>query len=456
MKAFLERILRATRALGRLATGAFVIATVFATSACSPPVRIKDVTLMRKSPTAAQYQVICMNDDSKGTVFVRAFAETADHRRTTLYQPGKVQAIDEGASVTAAILRPDPTAFDADEVVIEMYTADNVVIDSKTLHTPLHWDARTLTSRGAQSTQLDIDSGFVFLLLQDFMLQDFDSIDETLRRFKDVSQHEPSGHLPMDDFRQAMQASYYTLSPQKYMAAVAKWRLADPQGVGAAIAEAIGSEMIARNSRRSQLTRAAPDAPARVADGPAIHAEKALDGVDALGKTFPLWYLERLWAGSEVLSDSELRARFAEATSAFPAYTALYVPMSARFAPPYANNWDAVEELVNGGANRIDGPGSSSGYADIYLRIADAIPDSSQVIRGGRVDMPRMRAGLLELLARYPTDEYLNRVAAWSCMADDRDMFMKSWPYLGTRVETQFWPDNYSPDLCRHHFKLDS
>jgi hypothetical protein len=112
--------------------------------------------------------------------------------------------------------------------------------------------------------------------------------------------------------------------------------------------------------------------------------------------------------------------------------------------------------MVNAGSRRIDDPNTSSGYADIYLHVAQAIPDSSKVIRAGAIDMKKMRAGLLELLARYPTDEYLNRVAAWSCMADDQDTFMKSWPYLVGRIETEFWPDNYSPDLCRHHFKLDS
>jgi hypothetical protein len=108
MKILRERSLRETRTLGRrLCTGALMTAIVLANCACSPPVHIKEVSLLRKTPTSAQYQVICVNDDSKGTVFVRAVAETVDHQRTTLYQPVKAQSNDPASGTRCVRCRAD-------------------------------------------------------------------------------------------------------------------------------------------------------------------------------------------------------------------------------------------------------------------------------------------------------------------------------------------------------------
>ena len=70
------------------------------------------------------------------------------------------------------------------------------------------------------------------------------------------------------------------------------------------------------------------------------------------------------------------------------------------------------------------------------------------ILANGMADWPHLRQSFRDLVARYPSDFFLNHFASLACRAGDRETYLSVRPRLAGHILESTWRCNASPALC--------
>lgn len=131
----------------------------------------------------------------------------------------------------------------------------------------------------------------------------------------------------------------------------------------------------------------------------------------------PLWHNLML---ATVLDMSDGRAKaavvFEEAVKQWPAHYDFYEVALTRLVPRWGGSWGQVDAFIDRWSDRRRSSEGHSLYARLY---ASVVADGASP-HETRLDWPRMKRGLDDLIARYPDPVHKNLAASFACAYDDR------------------------------------
>jgi hypothetical protein len=177
----------------------------------------------------------------------------------------------------------------------------------------------------------------------------------------------------------------------------------------------------------------------RAAEDILLKAPEALKGT-------PLWHnLLLAIVLDSPQSVSNVDTVFRNAVKRWPRYFDIYELSLTRMVPRWGGSWERVESFIDGWSRQLSGTEGESVYARLYvsLRSQGVTPDQT------RADWPRMRASFEDLTTRYPSPDYRNLYASYSCAARDKAAFTAALAKLSPLPpEPRNWLPGHSYEAC--------
>lgn len=227
------------------------------------------------------------------------------------------------------------------------------------------------------------------------------------------------------------------------------WAAAFPDSPTPHILRAMAMANLARLSSRSHITTSLPDS------GWQPHAAYARDALDALaarpslGEQDPHYYVPLIrlmsFTGVEV---HDLLITHAEASSRWPQYDELHVEAMEHLEYLTLHNARTMRGLANtvhAGSMGLDGE-------QTYARLIDGMAQRKhghEIFSTFPVQWERLRSGLGQIAAAYPTDENTQRLALYACLAGDKPTAKVAFQSTAEKAVRTVWLKPQTYRSCR-------
>jgi hypothetical protein len=178
-------------------------------------------------------------------------------------------------------------------------------------------------------------------------------------------------------------------------------------------------------------------------------ANEALLSRAEIGKNDPNWWFEML---SRAQAQSWPNDRYwllaNDALTAFPQNEDIYRAIAMRLVPQWGGSWQALAAFADGAVARTRETQGQIMYARIYWNVSGYFDDSFLTRVEG--NWPKFRAGLEDLLARYPDRWNLNGFARFACAAGDKDTTRRLLAQINDAAFPAAWPSQAIYYRCRN------
>ena len=154
----------------------------------------------------------------------------------------------------------------------------------------------------------------------------------------------------------------------------------------------------------------------------------------------PEWYVLMMHIQMNFTDQNGFKQYADEALARFPHYYPIHWSIMDEVQP----QWGGTVEWAKYWLDRIDHVNSPASYTWAYWYLFDKgyphmFPE----------DWPRMKAGLEEIVAAYPTRGNLNTYGLFACVANDMPKLRELFGRIGNDVDFDAWKDRGTAGYCR-------
>jgi len=234
---------------------------------------------------------------------------------------------------------------------------------------------------------------------------------------------------------------------------IKRWRTNSPCAPAAAIAEAMYWQWYAWNARGGGYASSVTPDGWKLFNERLRKAQAVLEESRSFAGDNPLWGLAYIEVGAGLgWPKDRLLRQLAESVGKDPTFSTLYTTTAYYLTPQWGGDWDLVDQLARSAVGGTQATEGWSYYALIYMNV-DSCCGMVNLFRETQANWQDMKRGLEDLVRLFPHSAWnVNRFAAYACVADDKEAYVRMRLKLGKLVMPAAWPSNYSFDLCEHKF----
>jgi len=151
-------------------------------------------------------------------------------------------------------------------------------------------------------------------------------------------------------------------------------------------------------------------------------SQKYLQANKTLGARDPQWYVVALWlARDQSVKPKQYQALLDEATHKYPSYYRFYDAAVQHALPRWGGSTKAIEQVVNYALKANTAAHGQEMYARVYYYVFKEDEDigSGHLLEKTAAKWPRLKLGMNQIIANYPSSENLNRYARLACTFND-------------------------------------
>lgn len=234
---------------------------------------------------------------------------------------------------------------------------------------------------------------------------------------------------------------------------IQRWRTMSPRAAAAAITEAMYWQYYAWNARGPGYAATVTADGWKLFNERLRKAQAVLEASRSFASDNPLWGLTYIEVGTGLnWPKDQLLRQLAESVAKSPTFSPLYTTTAYYLTPQWGGDWHLVEQLARSAVKSTEGSEGWSYYALIYMTV-DSCCNMADLFHDTEANWQDMKRGLEDLVRLYPHSAWnVNRFAAYACVADDKEAYVRMRLKLGKVVMPAAWPSNASFDLCEHKF----
>jgi hypothetical protein len=282
-------------------------------------------------------------------------------------------------------------------------------------------------------------------LKQLYTMESFKALERALKELiasgKNFPAGEPMATAPYMAFRLAMPAP--GTSPQEEER-IKRWKTAVPNSYFAVFAEARYQYASAWEARGTSGPNSISPEAWELYDSRLAAAQKILDNAPTELKATPMWDMLTLAIALDSRSpNANIAATLKNAVKRWPRDFYLYKNTLDSIAQSEGGTWEVIDAFINYWSEQQKTTEGSSMYARLYIHRNWALAS------GSKVNWPRMKASLEDLIARYPDPYFKNVYPSYACAKRDKPAFAKAINKLPKEeLNTSYWAAGRTHEAC--------
>lgn len=163
----------------------------------------------------------------------------------------------------------------------------------------------------------------------------------------------------------------------------------------------------------------------------------------------PHWYAVMIEVAMLQSWDGNRFAELAlEGLSKHPDYYPTYFSITRKLEPKWGGSGEAIESFANAAVDRTRGTEGMGMYARIYW-YASSDQYGDDLFSQSKIDWPRMRSGIEDVLAHYPDQWNIQNFARFSCLAGDLALTKDLLERVESDPMPQVWLGPWEFQTCR-------
>lgn len=443
-----------------IAAGCLFLAVLMSTEAFAQQggVSIDSFRVLNTTPDFVDIELIGSNDGSMERLRARAVAKSKDGSIYSQGSPSFAVPTEKQFRVIARVRRPQGLmAQKTDVLKIFVYQSVKDVILKQKFDFPVLWAGKSISSADEADEHEELSAAGPWRAFQwSLEEEDWEALDELIKKWNNPKERDGSGEWKLNGFRSVF--VNYSSKGRDWkgdLLHIKKWRDFNPKSAGAAIAEAKYWAAYAWHIRGNDTGAQTDPVALRVFGERMQRAEQILKDAKDFSADTPLWYEAYLDIAVATKRDEKfIEALFSEAIRRQPYFQPLYLDMAKYWASRFAVavDWNKADEVIKQAASNTESMDGAGNYAMLYAQLDELQEFEYSLFENGDVSWIKLRDAFEDLVKRYPSIENLNKFAAFSCQAGDKDTFLKIRPKIINRILPNMWPGNYSYDLCDRRF----
>lgn len=353
--------------------------------------------------------------------------------------------------VVVRVLKPEKLGVNkVDHVNITISLCGKEIISSRSYDFQNNWEDESSDKQLSRNI-LDHPEMILYWNLQE---EDFSSLDALLAQWNSESERDQNGDWYLDGFNIIFHYSLRNRDWDRELGQIRKWRKSNPLSTGAAIAEARYWMSYAKNIRGNEDQKSTNAIVNKIYNKYMKKSRIILEESKGYASDNPLWYSTYIHLLATMSDDKALKSVFEEGVRRHPYYIRLYLDLLSYIMADYETSikFTEIDAIVNRAVDNTENVDGTSAYAMLYSQISYLQPDTFNIFRDSHASWLKMKMSFKDLLARYQSALNMNKFAAFSCIAYDREAFLTLKPQLNNRIILDAWPSNHSPELCEQRF----
>ncbi|NOR60958.1 MAG: hypothetical protein GQ535_00495 [Rhodobacteraceae bacterium] len=171
-------------------------------------------------------------------------------------------------------------------------------------------------------------------------------------------------------------------------------------------------------------------------------ANKVLEDAKTFAAIDPEWYTQRSGILAELGAEpAEFEENVVEGLTAFPSYLELYFESVRYYTPVWHGSAAEIDAFANYAVSLTEDSLGLSMYARIYWYAANTQYGNINLFEGSNVDWPKMRQGMMDVVADYPDQWNIQTFAYFSCIKGD----YKTTDHFYNLIDTEAIPEVWRP-----------
>lgn len=177
-------------------------------------------------------------------------------------------------------------------------------------------------------------------------------------------------------------------------------------------------------------------------------AQDVLLRAQSQGRLDPNWHVQLLRVGRLSQWPEDRYWALAEAAmSQFPQHYEIYFEIAEALVPQWGGSLEQLASFAEQAAQRSAATDGRSLYARIYWAVYTYL--SPEVLRSGKVDWAKVKAGFDDVVVRYPVPRNLNFYARMACDVQDKQTTRQLLERLKQNTDMEGWGDLARFNRCR-------
>ncbi|EJL77386.1 hypothetical protein PMI15_04708 [Polaromonas sp. CF318] len=229
-------------------------------------------------------------------------------------------------------------------------------------------------------------------------------------------------------------------------ARVKEWQKQKPDSIFPAFANLRLQYALAWNARGSSYAKDVPGGGMQSFQQGLLQTEKSLLEARKEFQQTPIWQNLLLAVSLDAAEGkSDPNSIFEEGAKRWPNYYDFYEVALTRLVPKWGGSWEVVDAFIVGWAKQLQASEGESLYARLYASVVFSGAAPSET----RLDWPRMKRSLDDLIKRYPDPVHKNWAAALACAHGDSAYYKVSMQRIGAQeIRPQAWIRGTDPTSC--------
>lgn len=234
-------------------------------------------------------------------------------------------------------------------------------------------------------------------------------------------------------------------------ARIKEWQRQKPDSVFPAFAALRLQYALAWNARGSSPAKDVPGGGMHSFQQGLLYTEKLLLEARKEFQQTPIWQNLLLAVSLDAeQGKSDSNSVFEDGARRWPNYYDFYEVALTRLVPKWGGSWETVDAFIAGWTKQLQASEGESLYARLYASVAFSGADPRET----RLDWPRMKKSLDDLIKRYPDPVHKNWAAALACVYGDSAYYKASMQRIGAQeMRPQAWIRGTDPTSCSRQYQ---
>src|SRR5262249_10144819 len=135
---------------------------------------------------------------------------------------------------------------------------------------------------------------------------------------------------------------------------------------------------------------------------------------------------------------------FADAVKRWPRQFGFYELILTRMTPKWGGSWGIIDASITRWSNQLSATEGHSLYARLYAGLLSQANADEMAF-----DWNKLKMGFEDLIARYPSPDFKNTYASFSCFAQDKPAFRAALTKLSREeLHPSGWLPGHSYEAC--------
>lgn len=442
------------RFLTRLLLGVVAIAPVFAFG--GPPIRIDSAVPIASGKDSTTVEVAGHYDGSQEVLFVSVTARRKDGTTRALpsSNPGVVKPGDFKLTPSLRASRESlgGTAF----VVVKVQTIKGVTIQEKSFVWPSEWDSAPKLPDKGQT----IESRLVHRNLDIWRMFHegrFVELEALCTPWLDGKNLLLDGYPALFDLDKGLHEAMSSRNSEANDKSIKAWAEAFPRSPLPHYARAYWwmneANLLSPNRPNERTDKQIAAAYNRRIKSAATELVAMKSGGQVPAS--PLWHQLRMRFAILLLRPAtEIDAIYEAGIKAYPTYAPLYWIRAQDWTnelQPHDDGHKIASRVASVAKQMEAGTVPAYGYggpALMMIHLQSGTRLEFDILANGVADWRHLRQSFRDLVARYPSDFFLNHFASLACRAGDRETYFTVRPRITAHILESAWRSNASLDLC--------